>query len=138
MSSLARPFALFVLLAAGCGINSRLNKIENEYDKTVDLVCECSNVFPDRTACEDMFSSPFSFFDRDCLEDALAEDKSGSKATLDCTLDQAKAYRSCIEDKLDCNDGTSIMGCESAFMTDCPRLPAAVEEKAAACATFND
>lgn len=133
MSSFARSFAVLALLASGCGVNSYLNKIENEGEKTADLVCDCTNVFPDRAACEDMFGSIFAFIDRDCLEDALAEDKDGSKESLKCTLDKAKEYNSCLKDKLDCNDPNSFQGCESVFESDCPQLPAAVQAKLGTC-----
>jgi hypothetical protein len=138
MTSLARSFAALALLASGCGVNSYLNRIENEGDKTVDIVCDCTNVFPDRAACEDMFGSYLSFFDRDCLEDALAEDKDASKESLKCTLDKAKEYNSCLEDKLNCSDPNSFQSCTSIFENECPELPVAVQTKLSACSTATD
>lgn len=138
MTTFARSFAALAVLAIGCGPNSYLNKIENEGDKTVDLVCECTNVFPDRAACEEMFGSVFSFIDRDCLEDALAEDKDGSKETLKCTLDKAKEYNSCLEDKLNCSDPLSFQSCNSIFMNPCPELPMVVQTKLSSCNNATD
>lgn len=133
MKSVARSLALLSLLTAGCGVHSLLNKLDNESEDTVDLVCSCTNVFPDKAMCEAQFSSFFDIYDRDCVEDALAEDKGASKESLQCILDQQKSYNKCLKDKLDCNDQTSFMGCESAFETDCPQLPAAVQTKLQTC-----
>lgn len=133
MKALARSLALLSLLSAGCGVNSLLNKIDDEVAEAVDLACSCSNVFPDKAMCEDMFGSPFDFFDRDCLEDALAENKSASKETLQCSLDQQKAYNKCLKGQLDCNDPNSFQGCESVYETPCPELPAEVQTKLQTC-----
>lgn len=135
MKPVARSLALLSLLTAGCGVHSLLNKLDNESQEAIDLACSCSNVFPDKAACEAQFSSFFDLIDRDCLEDALAENKSASKESLQCALDQQKAYNKCLKDKLDCNDQTSFMGCESAFETECPELPAEVQTKLQTCGT---
>lgn len=128
-----RALAWLVVLASGCSVNSLLDRIDNESEKSVDLVCSCTNVFPDRAMCEQQFGSYLGLFDRDCLEDALAEDKDASKETLKCILDQAKAFNRCLEDKLQCDDPMSIQGCDSTFETECPDLPAAVQAKVSAC-----
>lgn len=133
MKPVARSLALLSLLTAGCGVHSLLNKLDNESQEAIDLACSCSNIYPDKAACEAQFSSFFDLIDRDCLEDALAENKSASKESLQCALDQQKAYNKCLKDKLDCNDQTSFMGCESAFETECPQLPAEVQTKLQAC-----
>lgn len=133
MTRHARPLALFVALASGCTVDSLLNRLENESEKSIDLACSCTNVFPDRAACEAQFKSFSESFDRDCLEDALAEDKRASKETLKCTLDQAKAFNRCLEDRLDCNDGSSIEGCTAHFEAECPELPQAVEARLGDC-----
>lgn len=126
--------ALFALLVSGCSINSLLNKSEDETEETVDLVCSCSNVFPDRAMCEAQFQSLFSFVDRDCLEDALAVDKDASKDTLDCVVDQQKEYNSCLKKSLDCNDPTSFEGCQPLLdFEKCPQLPEAVQTELNAC-----
>lgn len=133
MKPVARSLALLSLLTAGCGVHSLLNKLDNESQEAIDLACSCSNIYPDKAACEAQFSSFFDLIDRDCLEDALAENKSASKESLQCALDQQKAYNKCLKDKLDCNDQTSFMGCESAFETECPQLPAEVQTKLQTC-----
>ncbi|MDC0675285.1 hypothetical protein [Nannocystis radixulma] len=138
MKHRVRPLALLALIASGCGVPSLLDKIDAESEKSVDIVCSCSNVFPDRGMCEAMFFSPFSFFDRDCLEEALETDKESSKATLKCILDNAREYNKCLEDRLDCNDAQSFSGCEPNFTDDCPELPPAVEEQASACGATTD
>jgi len=138
MKHRVRPLALLVLIASGCGVNSLLDKLDAEGEKSVDLACSCTNVFPDRAACEAMFGSFFTFFDRGCVEDALAEDKDGSKATLKCILDKSRDYNKCLEDNLDCNDYTSIEGCEQNFAGECPELPAAVNTALQACGGTTD
>lgn len=124
--------ALLPLLPA-CGVHSLLNQIEDEYEATVDLACDCTNVFPDRAACEAMFVSPFSFVSRDCLEDALKEDKNASEETLKCSLDVIERYNGCLKDKLDCQDPNSFSTCNDIFMTECPELPEAVQTAVSAC-----
>ncbi|MBZ5711670.1 hypothetical protein [Nannocystis pusilla] len=137
MKRRVRPLALLALIATGCGVPSLLDKIDAESEKSVDIVCSCSNVFPDRAMCEGMFNSFLSFFDRDCLENALEIDKDGSKTTLKCFLDRAREYNDCLEDRLDCNDAQSVSDCQQNF-DDCPELPPAVDEKASACAATTD
>ncbi|WAS89707.1 hypothetical protein [Nannocystis punicea] len=139
MKRRASSLALLVVLAAGCSVNSMLNQMENENDKTIDLVCDCTNVFPDRAACEAQFASFLSPFDRDCLEDALAADKKASKESLECIVDQQKEYNDCLADMLDCNDPNSYQGCQDIIQTnECPQFPAEVQTELKACGKNDD
>jgi uncharacterized protein YjaG (DUF416 family) len=134
-----RPWLLpALLLLPACSINSRLNKLEDAAAEAVDLACSCTNVFPDRDACEAMFGSFLSAFDRDCLEDALKADKDGSKASLDCLIEVQEDYNDCLRANLDCNDSQSIAGCEDVYQRECPDLPEAVQVEVAMCGAGND
>lgn len=137
MKRRTRSLALLALLASGCSVNSLLNQSEDETEKTIDLACSCTNVFPDRAACEDQFRSFFDLVDRDCLEDALATDKKASKETLKCMVDNQKDYNDCLKDKLDCNDAMSWQSCQSIVERECPELPAAVQTELNACGGGN-
>ncbi|MEZ4453998.1 MAG: hypothetical protein R3B09_31360 [Nannocystaceae bacterium] len=126
---LAPLVTALVAASAGCSIHAKIDQIENEYDKIVELVCDCPNPLDN---CEAQFSSPFSFADRDCFEDALAEDKKASKESLDCTLEETKKYRKCYEDNLVCDDYTSVQSCQVDSAA-CPQLPEAVQLALQAC-----
>ncbi len=123
------------LAAPACSVHSLLNQLEDESAKTGEIVCECTNVFPDTAACEAMFESYFSQVDRDCMEDALAVDKAASKETLKCSLDVSKRYNDCIKDNLDCNDPNSFQPCQSILedQDGCPELPEAVQTELNMC-----
>jgi hypothetical protein len=133
MPSFARRLAVLVALASGCSVHSLLNKLEDEGEKSVDLICSCTEVHPDRAQCEASLSTYFDLFASDCAEDALAEDKEGSKKTLECIVDRAKEYNRCLEDKLECSDPDSIQACGGNFDDDCPELPEAVQVELQAC-----
>ncbi|HEY8379213.1 MAG TPA: hypothetical protein VIK91_22120 [Nannocystis sp.] len=127
--------ALLTLFAVGCSPSSYLDKIEAEYDEIADMVCGCLPS-DQQTQCQELSSSPYALFGRDCLEDALNKDKKASRKTLKCTLDQAKKYKSCVEEKLRCEDPASYQACEVPDSDACPQLPAEVETAIAAC--FSD
>ena len=139
MKRRAPTLALLVSLAAGCSVNSLLNQMENENEKSIDIACDCTNVFPDRAACEAQFSSFLTLFDRECLEDALALDKKASKTSLECIVDQMKEYNDCLEAMLDCNDPNSFQGCQDIISAnECPQLPAEVQTALKPCGTNDD
>lgn len=139
MKRRAPSLALFVSLTAGCSVNSLLNQMEAESDKSIDLACDCTNVFPDRAACEAQFGSFLSPFDRECLEDALALDKKASKKSLECIVDQHREYNDCLEEMLDCNDGNSWQGCQDIISAnECPQLPAEVQTALQPCGKNDD
>lgn len=133
MPSSARRLALLVSLVSACSVNSLLNKLEDEGEKSIDLACSCTNIFPDRAQCEASFSTYFEVFDNECAQDALEEDKEAAKETLNCMLDGAKEYNRCLEDKLDCNDPTSVQSCNGNFTEGCPELPESVQIRLQAC-----
>lgn len=135
MKTRAPLLALLALVAGGCSVDSLLNQSEAQTEKTIDIVCGCTNVFPDRAACEAQFGSFFDLFDRDCLEDALKEDKEASRETLKCMVSRQKEYNRCLEDRLECDDYTSIEGCQAILEEDCPELPESVQTAASACGT---
>ncbi|MDC0722838.1 hypothetical protein [Nannocystis bainbridge] len=139
MKRRASTLALFVALAPGCSVNSLLNQMDAESEKSIDLICDCTNVFPDRAACEAQFGSFLSPFDRECLEDALAVDKKASKKSLECFVDQHREYNDCLEDMLVCDEADSWEGCQPLLRPDaCPRLPADVEAALKPCGTNDD
>lgn len=129
----ARRLALLVSLVSGCSVNSLLNKLEDESEKSIDLACSCSNIFPDRAQCEASLSAYVLVFNTECAENALEEDKEAAKETLNCMLDGAKEYNRCLEDKLDCNDPNSIQSCNGNFTEGCPELPESVQTRLQAC-----
>lgn len=133
MKARAPLVALFALFAGGCTVDSLLNQSERQSDKTVDLLCDCTNVFPDRAACEAQFQPLFSLLESDCVEDALKEDKKASRESLKCTVKAQKEYNKCLEDNLDCNDQTSIQTCQPLLVNDCPELPQPVQTAISAC-----
>ncbi|PCC75017.1 hypothetical protein SAMN02745121_03777 [Nannocystis exedens] len=139
MKRRASSLALLVVLAAGCSVGSLLDQMDAENQKAIDTVCDCTNVFPDRAACEAQFNSFFSALDRDCLEDALKVDKKASKKSLECLVDRQKDYNDCLEDMLDCNDPNSLQGCQPLLsFDDCPQLPENVQTRVNACGGGGD
>lgn len=115
---------------SGCTIKSLVNQIEKEYDKIGDLTCDCSPDAASKEQCLELFGT---FIDNDsCTIDALQEDAKASRETLNCALDEIKAARKCLEDKLDCDDPSSAQDC-LVDTEDCPDLPDSVNEAIAEC-----
>jgi hypothetical protein len=124
------------LFAGGCSVSSLLNKIEDESDKVVDLICECGIENINGMTCEETFTvSLFGGADRDCVEDALNVDKESSRENLECSLDVMKEYRKCIEDNLVCDDPASYSGCASIFedFNACPQVSDEVNNAVGEC-----
>ncbi|MCB9706905.1 MAG: hypothetical protein H6711_33985 [Myxococcales bacterium] len=135
-----KTLLLPLLFLFGCSIHSQLNKIEDEAQESVDIICECNFPTPDGSPCEDYFSSdPFAALDRDCVEDALAIDKKASKELLDCQLDVMKTYNKCLRDNLDCADPNSSVSCADIFndFGACPQLPGEVQTEFGKCGNNN-
>ncbi len=131
------PLTFLVGFAVGCGIHSMLNKLDDETQKSIDIACSCKNIFPDEAQCQAQFSSFFDVLDRDCVEDALAEDKGASKETLDCMLDRTREYNDCLKSKLDCNDPNSASLCTPNY-EGCPELPTAVQTALQGCSNSSN
>jgi hypothetical protein len=128
-STLVIGLALF--LSSGCSIKSLVKQIEKESDKQADLVCGCLSG-AEQDVCYDL-SSGFNW--GDCEIDAFKEDRSASKETLNCMLDEMKDATDCIESNLDCEDSTSIESCYATNGTECPELPSEVQEALNACSS---
>lgn len=124
---------LAMFTASGCSIGSLLNQAQDEADKTLDIICACSDVFGGEAQCKATFAPYLSLFDRECFEDALKKDKKGSREALKCNLKQQRAYNDCLEDNLVCDDYTSYEGCEVHFEAECPEFSAEVEAAAVPC-----
>ncbi|EDM76281.1 hypothetical protein PPSIR1_07812 [Plesiocystis pacifica SIR-1] len=126
--------ALASLLGTGCSISSLVNKLQDETDESIDLVCSCD--FPSLPGfdCED-FLSGFLDVDDQCVVDALEADKDSARDTLNCMIDVQKSYNQCLEDELECSDVTSWDNCQNRLddLDDCPRLPQSVEDEIAKC-----
>ncbi len=139
---LAALIPVLALLAGACTTSSLLNKIDDESEKVVTLVCdECGIEMLNGQSCEDALSvALFDGADRDCIVDALNIDKSGSKESLECSLDVLKEYTSCIEENLACEDPASYSECAALFegYSDCPQVSTEVNEAIGACYGGND
>ncbi len=128
---------VLALLGSGCTISSLLDKIDDESDKVVTLVCdECGIEMLNGQSCEEALSvTLFEGADRDCIIDALNIDKSGSKESLECSLDVLKEYTSCVEDNLACEDPASYSECAALFdgYNECPQVSTEVNEAVGKC-----
>jgi len=134
-------FVAASIFAGGCSISSTLNKIERENEKTVDIICECDPPTIGGLTCEEQYSAdPFADADRDCVEDALALDKEGSKEGLECSLAVSKDYNECLKDMYVCDDLTSIQNCASIFEDygDCPETSEEVQTELSKCYSDDD
>lgn len=125
-------------LLFGCSISSQLNQIEREADESTDIICACDPPALNGQTCEEAYASdPFAALDRDCVEDALALDKEGSKETLDCQLDVMERYNDCLRDNLVCDNFESITQCTAIFneFGSCPEYSAEVTAGFQDCGT---
>ena len=127
-SPLLLALALFV--TSGCTIKSLVRQIERESSKQADIVCAC---IPD-AALEAECHDATEFGWGDCEIDALKEDSSASKETLNCMLDAMKDATKCYEDEVDCDDPLSSLSCTEEFSSaDCPELPEKVQTALQEC-----
>lgn len=139
MKRTAPLVSLFVLLAGGCSVGSKLDKIDAELAEVADLVCSCDvlypTAFPDEAACKSTFGSPFDFVERDCFEDALNEDKKASRETLDCFLDIMEGYSECARSVFSCTEAVDPAPCNEmlAGIETCPQFTAPVQTKLQTC-----
>ena len=125
-------------LLFGCSISSQLNQLEREADESVDIVCACDPPTLNGETCEEAYSrDPFANLDRNCVEDALALDKEGSKESLDCQLDVMERYNDCLRDNLDCDMFDSLSQCSTIFneFASCPEYSAEVTAEFQNCGT---
>lgn len=120
--------AMVLVFSGGCSIKNLSKRIQKESDKQTDLVCECLSG-PEQVLCYET-GSYFDWTD-DCYQDAFKEDKSASRESLNCLLDEMKDVTKCLEDHLDCDDYTSSDQCYNE--SDCKDLPSSVQEALSQC-----
>lgn len=144
-----RPSAPLVCLAMICvglgacgseddvGTDELLDTLIDDSNVRAEEVCDCSAElgYTSRAECIDDFGylGPSR---RRCIKDAYAKDEAASRQYLECVLPLSQELSRCVNERLVCNDFSSIGACLDDYdlgWTNCIGLPASVARELASC-----
>lgn len=140
MTHAPRLFLALGLLTAAvsCGeeeepsIDGLIDDIIAENNGQIDLICgDCADEFgfASKSECDDFFGYIGPSRER-CIDEAFKRDEAVSREYLECVKPVNEEYTTCIKDRLDCNEVTSIGPCDSdaeVGIEQCVELPNTVE-----------